>query len=100
MRKLIIGFLNRVMNQVVFLQYLDGPTILHVSMANKKFRKFLDPLHKNDQGRRNPRLARVAAIHHLPGGANITVRQIERTFGLIVRKISDFQYLDGRVQKD
>ena len=28
------------------------------------------------------------------------MRQIERTFGLIIRKVSDFQYLDGRIQKD
>lgn len=79
---------------------MDGPTILHVSMCNKKFRKFLDPLYMNDQGRRNPRLARVAAIQHLPEGNKLPVRTIERTFGLIIRKISDFQYLDGRVQKD
>ena len=100
MRKLIIGFLNKIMNQVIFLQFLDAKSILHMSMGNKKFRKFLDPLHMMDKGRRNPRLAKVFAIHMLPNGEKLQVTQIERTFGLIIRKISDVQYLDGRVQKD
>ena len=66
MRKLIIGFLNKMMNQVMFLQFADFGTILKVSMCNKKFRKFLDPLHKNSVGRRNPRLCKIAAIHLIP----------------------------------
>ena len=30
----------------------------------------------------------------------MAVKQVERTFGLVIRKISDFQHLDGRVQKE
>ena len=73
-RKLIIGFLNKIMNQVVFLKYMEAPTIFNLSMCNKKFRKFLDPLHQHDRGRRNPRLARVAAIQYLPDGDKLPVR--------------------------
>ena len=100
MRKLIIGFLNKVMNQVDFLQFLDFAAILKLSMCNKKFRRFLDPLHMNSVGRRNPRLARVAAIHLLPNPLDLTIRQIERKFGLAIRKISDFGRLDGEIAKD
>lgn len=100
MRKLIIGFLNRAMNQVDFLQFLDFATILKLSMCNKKFRRFLDPLHMNSVGRRNPRLARIAAIHLLPNPHDLTIRQIERKFGLAIRKIADFGKLDGMIPKD
>ena len=69
-------------------------------MCNKKFRKFLDPLHKNSIGRRNPRLCKVAAIHLIPNSHTLSIKQVEAIFGLPIRQISDFGLLDGKNSKD